>query len=206
MEKEEKKWTSDEIEEFIDNFKYYQHRVNVVNYRAKRMINIPAIIEDQFRNGFCYHFAMILQHVVGGGDIIYLFPQGHFVFEYEDEVYDARGKLTKEQIDAMYPLSCIYEKDLPKHIKELYLHKTLYDKDYHRKLEVKAMDEGIEYFEKVSHGTITRTFLKGIVKFESRDDESLKDYFKKHSKYYRNIKKYPKDLSKIKKKKGDKKK
>lgn len=84
-----------EVEEFIDDF------VNKGDY--------PDVIEKQFADGYCYHFAIILKNIFNRGEIVWAAPYGHIMWKDIDGVpYDIYGKFGSEY-DYLIPISFLGE-------------------------------------------------------------------------------------------------
>ena len=64
---------------FIANFVYH-HGID----REETMIN-------QFRAGYCYHFAMMLKNMFNDGEIYWCAPFGHMVYMHDNIPYDIEG-------------------------------------------------------------------------------------------------------------------
>lgn len=48
-------------------------------------------VENAFLNGYCYYFAVILEHRFPEGEIFY--DCGHFIFGYRGKFYDITGEV-----------------------------------------------------------------------------------------------------------------
>ena len=57
------------------------------------------VIRKQFRNGYCYHFAVILRDLFPGGEMCIAAPFGHIVYVYENIPYDVEGVYDGEATD-----------------------------------------------------------------------------------------------------------
>ena len=68
-----------DILQFIDKFKEYEK---------------DNVLVKTFTEGFCYYFALILKSRFPEGKIYYYFPE-HFVFKYQDRLYDITGDCTE---------------------------------------------------------------------------------------------------------------
>lgn len=81
--------------EFIADFIYFQNGAD-------------EIILNQFRSGYCYHFANILKTTFERGDICWAAPFGHIVWRDDnfDNVYDIEGVYTGEA-ELFIPISFI---------------------------------------------------------------------------------------------------
>ena len=186
------KWNVKKIESFIDNFKYYQHRINVRDVDAKRLFNVPEIIKDQFCNGFCYQFAMMLKYMIGEGTIYYAWPVGHFVYEYKGKyLFDIRGRLSDEQIQKMYALVFIPECDLSENVLTMYYHIDRLPKEEHNMLLVKIYDECFDYIYQRNPENITRYIIEGIVDIECEDNPEKREYYENYSDYYKRRFEFP---------------
>lgn len=63
-------------------------------------------VEETFLNGFCYYFALILQHRFGG-EVLYDPIVGHFVVRIGNAYYDITGDVT-----AQYQNAILYNKEV----------------------------------------------------------------------------------------------
>lgn len=76
----------EEVTEFITDFLYHQHKDEIA-------VNLI----QQFRCGYCYHFAMILKHTFHRGSVCWAAPFGHIVWQDIDQtIYDIEGKYSGE--------------------------------------------------------------------------------------------------------------
>jgi len=66
------------IEKFIKDFKIFEK---------------DEVLENTFRNGYCYYFSVILNERFGG-EIVYETIDCHFLFLYHGRLYDIRGDVT----------------------------------------------------------------------------------------------------------------
>lgn len=73
------------INEFINDFKTH--------------INISKELEELFTTGYCYYFALILQHRYADGEIYYLSNSNHWIFKLFDKFYDITGEIDMNTID-----------------------------------------------------------------------------------------------------------
>lgn len=71
-----------EIEVFIERFKE----------------NYPKELEYAFTHGNCYFFALILKHIYPEGHIYYHWSD-HFVFSFNNKLYDITGEVTEKYLD-----------------------------------------------------------------------------------------------------------
>ena len=70
-----------DVLDFIENF---------LSHNADR--NAEAILKEQFANGYCYYFAVILKTAFKRGEVCWCAPYGHFCWVDEDGVpYDIYG-------------------------------------------------------------------------------------------------------------------
>lgn len=60
--------------------------------KVLEFINRRFSIDCNWTSGNCYYFAKILQTRFPQGKIFYDVIDGHFLFEYEDNLYDYNGK------------------------------------------------------------------------------------------------------------------
>jgi hypothetical protein len=67
------------IEEFISDFKKF---------------GTGKEIEDCFSNGYCYHFAQMLDDRFALGEVCYIPVSNHFVYHYAGRIYDITGDCT----------------------------------------------------------------------------------------------------------------
>ena len=81
---------------FIANFLYAQGSNNV------------DCIHDQFRSGYCLHFAIILKNMFKKGEICWCAPFGHIVYLEDDIPYDIEGVCTSS-CEEYIPISYIKE-------------------------------------------------------------------------------------------------
>lgn len=58
--------------------------------------NRNKVMEDTFLHGFCYYFAVILKNRFPTGTILYDKEAAHFVFSYENKLYDITGNVTNQ--------------------------------------------------------------------------------------------------------------
>ena len=66
-------------------------------------------VQDHFLNGYCYHFAVILNDVFPGGQIGYDQIAGHFMYLYNNKYYDVSGEV--KVINSWILYSKLYEYD-----------------------------------------------------------------------------------------------
>lgn len=81
------KWNekaSAKVISFIADFRFVGLTVDSALDRAE-------IIREQFRNGYCYYFAHILKVAFNNGEVCWAAPFGHFVWKYNNEIYDIEG-------------------------------------------------------------------------------------------------------------------
>lgn len=55
--------------------------------------------EKSFTNGNCYFFSLILNHLYPEGRIYYDVVKGHFIYDFQDEIYDITGRLNKNKFN-----------------------------------------------------------------------------------------------------------
>ena len=94
------------IEEFIEDFRTKQN-----DYILTENNDAEEIIRHQFRAGYCYYFAKILQIAYPNGKVCLAYPFGHFVYEYENKYYDIEGENQGEDVEYFIPESFI-KKDM----------------------------------------------------------------------------------------------
>lgn len=82
---------------FIANFLYYQPK----DYNVS-----SEIIHNQFRAGYCLHFAMMLKNLFKSGEICWAAPYGHIVYMHDGIPYDIEGINTSD-CDYYIPISYI---------------------------------------------------------------------------------------------------
>lgn len=105
------------------------------------------VIRKQFRSGYCYHFAVILNDLFPGGEICIAAPFGHIVYVYETIPYDVEGIYDGEAID-LIPISFLGDRITNfKHIPGEHVEETLNDvvntiKSYRKSINV---DDDITY-------------------------------------------------------------
>lgn len=105
------------------------------------------VIRKQFRNGYCYHFAVILKDLFPGGEICVAAPFGHIVYVYENIPYDVEGVYDGEATD-LIPISFLGDRIKNfKHIPGEHVEETLNDvvntiKSYRKSINV---DDDITY-------------------------------------------------------------
>ena len=80
----------------------------IANFIYHCGIDADEIIQEQFRAGYCLHFAMILKEMFPGGEICWCAPFGHMVYVYKDIPYDIEGINTSD-CDHYIPISFIKE-------------------------------------------------------------------------------------------------
>lgn len=90
------------IEEFIEDFRTKQN-----DYILTENNDAEEIIRHQFRAGYCYYFAKILQIAYPNGKVCLAYPFGHFVYEYENKYYDIEGENQGEDVEYFIPESFI---------------------------------------------------------------------------------------------------
>ena len=90
------------IEEFIEDFRTKQN-----DYIPTENNDAEEIIRHQFRAGYCYYFAKILQIAYPNGKVCLAYPFGHFVYEYENKYYDIEGENQGEDVEYFIPESFI---------------------------------------------------------------------------------------------------
>lgn len=73
--------TADEVINFINKFKSY---------------NKNQVLEKTFLEGYCYYFAIILKERFKEGKILYDKVENHFVFSYNNKLYDITGNVTNK--------------------------------------------------------------------------------------------------------------
>lgn len=181
-----KGFTNEEIEEFIDRFRFYQYNHKVKNRDIKIYLNVPLIISDQFLNGYCYHFAHMLKNIFNNkGKVIYLFPHEHFVWYYKGRYYDCAGEFDNiDQNDKIY-FKC-EDKELPRDLLEkLYFHKKKEDIKKVYKYKAKMMDYVFDQIEKSEEVTVE--LVENTIDFICDSDEKLKDIMRTNSKWYKNF-------------------
>ena len=89
-----------EILSFIENFKSFEKTDKSTS------------LSDTFLYGYCYYFALILKSRFPKGDIYYIPIYNHFVFKYEDNLYDISGIIVdEEKINLAEPWEQYKEKD-----------------------------------------------------------------------------------------------
>lgn len=54
------------------------------------------VLETVYTNGYCFHFAAMLNIMYPGGDIYYDTVRGHFLYFYQNDWYDVTGPVTVE--------------------------------------------------------------------------------------------------------------
>lgn len=59
-------------------------------------MNKQNVLENTFTKGFCYYFAIIMQTRFPGGQILYDKEYAHFVYKYNNKLYDITGNVTKK--------------------------------------------------------------------------------------------------------------
>lgn len=69
----------DPVVKFINDFKIFESN---------------GVLDNTFRNGFCYYFTVILAERFGG-EIVYETIECHFLFLYRGRLYDIRGDVTE---------------------------------------------------------------------------------------------------------------
>lgn len=85
------------------------------------------VIRKQFRNGYCYHFAVILRDLFPGGEMCIAAPFGHIVYVYENIPYDVEGVYDGEATDFI-PISFLGDRITNfKHIPGEYVKETVDD-------------------------------------------------------------------------------
>ena len=70
--------------EFINKFKF---------------ANKQNVLENTFTNGYCYYFAIILKTRFPSGKILFDKDFNHFVFQYDNKLYDITGNVTKKYMN-----------------------------------------------------------------------------------------------------------
>lgn len=68
------------------------------NYLVDEVARLP--IDKLFLEGFCLHFAKILETAYPGGWICFINSLSHIVYVYENHVYDINGDRTEEFVKA----------------------------------------------------------------------------------------------------------
>jgi len=68
------------IDEFINKFKLYDTE--------------DRVLIKTFTLGFCYYFSVMLNERYKSGEIMYLAIENHFVYKYQDKLWDIRGDVT----------------------------------------------------------------------------------------------------------------
>lgn len=90
------------IKEFIEDFLTRQN-----NYITTDNNHAEEIIRHQFRAGYCYYFAKMLQIAYPNGRVCLAYPFGHFVYEYENKYYDIEGENKGDDVEYFIPESFI---------------------------------------------------------------------------------------------------
>lgn len=84
----------DEVEEFIVEFLYKQNNDHAA-----------VILHDQFRSGYCYHFAYMLRDTFHRGVVCWAAPFGHIVWkDINGKYYDVEGELTDSEAFYFIPV------------------------------------------------------------------------------------------------------
>lgn len=127
-----------EVLEFITEFLYHQHKDE-----------IAAILHDQFRSGYCYHFAYMLRDTFHRGIVCWAAPFGHIVWkDIDDTTYDVEGKYIGE---AFYFIPVFYLGETVRdflHIKTDQ-HKPATKQELINIMKRYCSDNNIDYNEKV---------------------------------------------------------
>ena len=80
----------------------------IANFLYHCGVDADETIIEQFRAGYCLHFAMILEKMFPGGEICWCAPFGHMVYMYKDIPYDIEG-VNASDCDEYIPISFIKE-------------------------------------------------------------------------------------------------
>lgn len=176
-------FTRKDILWFIDNFKYYQHTHDVKDRDIKSYINIPQIINNQFTNGFCYHFAHMLKQMFDNkGKVKFIYPVCHFVWYYNGRHYDCSGEV--KNIDQF--LYVCDEKEIPKDIIEiLYYHRRKLSRKKYLKVHTKLLDLILDKVEGKTN--INKRYLESLLTKRMRISEEEMEYVKEKSKWYKKV-------------------
>ena len=78
----------------------------IANFIYHCGVDADDIIQEQFRAGYCLHFAMILKEMFPDGEICWCAPFGHMVYMYKDIPYDIEG-VNSSDCDHYIPISFI---------------------------------------------------------------------------------------------------
>jgi hypothetical protein len=78
----------------------------IANFLYHCGVDADEIIREQFRAGYCLHFAMILEKMFPGGEICWCAPYGHMVYMHDGIPYDIEGINTSD-CDYYIPISFI---------------------------------------------------------------------------------------------------
>lgn len=82
-------------------------------------------LEKLFLNGYCLHFAKMLETAYPGGWICNDYRYGHVVYVYEKHIYDITGDITKKMKKMKYPRCFIPIECLPGELKRFTHNKEL---------------------------------------------------------------------------------
>lgn len=74
-------------------------------FRLSQGYENEEIIRSQFRAGYCYAFALILNDAYGGGTICWAAPFGHVVYVIDGIPYDIEGVYEGEGFEYFIPMS-----------------------------------------------------------------------------------------------------
>ena len=80
----------------------------IANFIYHCGVDADEVIYEQFRAGYCLHFAMILKEMFPGGEICWCAPVGHMIYMYKDNPYDIEG-VSSSDCDYYIPISFIKE-------------------------------------------------------------------------------------------------
>lgn len=78
----------------------------IANFIYHNGIEAESIIMDQFRAGYCLHFAMILSEMFKSGEVCWCAPFGHMVYVHNGIPYDIEG-VNDSDCDYYIPISYI---------------------------------------------------------------------------------------------------
>ena len=112
-----------DIEDFIENFRTKKGEFNE---------DTSGDIIRLFVDGYCYHFAKILENAYPYGKVCKTWPMNHFVYKYNNKYYDIEGEYVPNEHGciALIPFEMPYfiDKTYMKHVELDYLHNVDYDK------------------------------------------------------------------------------
>ena len=78
----------------------------IANFIYHGGVDADGVIYNQFRAGYCLHFAMILKEMFQDGEVCWCAPYGHMVYMHKDIPYDIEG-VSSSDCDYFIPISFI---------------------------------------------------------------------------------------------------